>query len=171
MDRINRFYRRFDSIEVGNGARIMAWIFAILNLPAFIFSVFFFYAWPVTIPGMILYVNYWRSGLDRLSFENTRSIWIGTVVYNLALFIVGGIILLNNVHSFQLEEGLILLPSLLASGMAGISLRALKAHREALPDDDTSLTIPTDGEYDTSTFSSIPTAHLHVTTEILTEAR
>lgn len=144
MKKINRFYHRFDSAEIGNGARIMAWVFAILNLPGFIFSIFFFYAWPITIPGMILYVNYWRSGLDLLPADKTRNIWIWTLVYNLALFTAGSLILLNGRPDVELLT--LLLPSLLGSGMAGIALKALQAHRDYTQTPQENIVIEMDGE-------------------------
>lgn len=144
MKKLNRFYHRFDSAEIGNGARIMAWIFAILNLPGFIFSIFFFYAWLITIPGMILYVNYWRSGFDMLSADKTRNIWIWTLVYNLALFTAGSMILLSGEPNIELAT--LLLPSLFGSGMAGIALKALQAHRDYIRTPQANIVIEMDGE-------------------------
>lgn len=147
MKKINRFYHRFDSTEIGNGARIMAWVFAILNLPGFIFSIFCFYAWPITIPGMILYVNYWRSGLDFLEADKTRNIWIWTLVYNLVLFTAGSLILLSD--GTTVEQAALLLPSLLGSGMAGIALKALQAHRDSKHSPEEIIVIEMDGEIET----------------------
>lgn len=159
MKKINRFYHRFDSSEIGNGARIMAWVFSIVNLPGFIFSIFCFYAWPITIPGMILYVNYWRSGLDLLDADKTRNIWIWTLVYNLLLFTVGSLILLS--EGTTIELAVLLLPSLLGSGMAGIALKALEAHRDRDNFPQESIVIEMDGEMidttvTTSTTEPIP---------------
>lgn len=152
MKKINRFYHRFDSTEIGNGARIMAWIFAIINLPAFIFSVFFFYAWPITLPGIILYVHYWRSGLDGLEYTKTKNMWILTIIYNLILFTVGFMITLADGAPLGLFA--LLLPSLLGSGMAGIALKALEAHRDQKNEIPETLVIEMDGEWEDS--STIP---------------
>lgn len=144
MKKLNRFNQCFDSAEIGNGAQIMAWVFAILNLPGFIFSIFFFYAWPITIPGMILYVNYWRSGFNLLTADKTRTMWIFTLVYNLVLFTAGSMILLSGEPNIELAA--LLLPSLLGSGMAGIALKALQDHQDYIRTAQENIVIEMDGE-------------------------
>ena len=129
MRRLQALHRRLHSEEIGSGARIMAWIFALINIPGFILALATFWLWPITIPGMILFFNYWRSGFNRMTYSQTEALWIWTIVYNLFLLITGSLVLAIDGGSWEIWPAL--LPSLFGTAMAGIALRALRDHQDS----------------------------------------
>ena len=147
MTAINRIYRRLASDEIGHGARLMAWIFALINLPGFLFALVFIWAWPLTIPGMILYVNYWRSAFDKLSWSSTKSLWMWSLFYNLLLVVLGTAVI---VDSPSWGTWGMVLPSILGSGMSAIAIRALNDHKTELARSATLLGAELAPEYDSN---------------------
>lgn len=131
MRRLQALHRRLHSEEIGSGARIMAWVFALINIPGFLIALVTIWFWPITIPGMILFANYWRSAFDKMTYSQTEGLWIWTIVYNLFLLVTGSLILGVDGGSWEMWPAL--LPSLFGATMAGIALRALKDHRENPP--------------------------------------
>lgn len=125
MNHTQKFTERWHSDEVGAGARIMALLFAIVNVPTMIAGMVFFFMIPVSLPGMVLYVNYWLSVQDRHSWKKTRNIWRWTVVYNIAL-VLGGVLMADELSSGWMW---FLMFPLLAAGLAGVALRSLHDHK------------------------------------------
>ncbi|MDP5170607.1 MAG: hypothetical protein NWR72_10200 [Bacteroidia bacterium] len=122
----NTLLRRFYSKEVGAGPRLIALGFAIANIPTLLLALVAFFFLPITIPGIILYIFYWQSARDKLSWERTKALWVWTLVYNLILFVVGAAIVISDPD----PGGLILLLPGLAAAMAGIAIVSLDEHKE-----------------------------------------
>lgn len=122
------FLRRFHSDEVGAGARLIAWGFALINIPTALLALVAFFFLPLTFPGLVLFVNYWRSALDKMSVSSTKSLWAWTIVYNLVL--LAALFIFTSI-----EPGPIawfgLFPAI-AAAAAGVALKSIEFHEEIL---------------------------------------
>ncbi|MEZ4829134.1 MAG: hypothetical protein R3C61_23045 [Bacteroidia bacterium] len=67
--------------------RLIAAIFAIVNVPLSFFAIIFPIGWVVGGPGVVLLINYFRIWADRVSAKTAKAIWAATAAYNLALMI------------------------------------------------------------------------------------
>lgn len=123
------FLRRWHSDEIGAGPRLMAGLFAIANIPSLIFAFATLIGLPVALPGMVLYIYYWSSFRDRLSWSTTRTVWKATLVYNLLLLVGAVAVLLDSLAGWTAWLTVPLLPTL-AAGLSLITLRGLKEHQE-----------------------------------------
>ncbi|RYD82939.1 MAG: hypothetical protein EOP53_02265 [Sphingobacteriales bacterium] len=65
----------------------LAIIFIIANLIPFIFGIVFFFL-IIPIPGIILYIFYWRILNQKTSLQEIRNTWIATAIYNFLLIII-----------------------------------------------------------------------------------
>ncbi len=120
--------RRLHSDEVGAGARLIAWGFALVNIPTALLALVAFIFLPLTFPGIVLYVNYWRSAMDKLSISNTKSLWAWTIIYNLILIAAG--VLWLSIEADRM--GWVLIFPALAAAAAGVALKSIEFHEEIL---------------------------------------
>lgn len=96
----------------------LALIFIIVNLVPFIFGVVFFFT-IIPIPGIILYIFYWRILNTKTSIQEIRNTWIATAIYNLLLIIIFQNDLLDHgSDSFNNEE---VMWMTLYQGVAGVA--------------------------------------------------
>ncbi|MEZ4771745.1 MAG: hypothetical protein R3D00_01100 [Bacteroidia bacterium] len=83
--------QKFATEELTPSTRLIAMIFALINLPLAIPALIYPIGWVIGAPGLFLLYYYFRIWADKISRNNAQVVWVGTVMYNLALMIGFGI--------------------------------------------------------------------------------
>ncbi len=128
MTVINRIYRLFASEEIGHGPRMLALLYAIVNLPAVLLALLAIWLWPITIPGMVMYAFFWRSAFRPGSWIHTKGLWTWTIFYNIFFLLISAFFVLEGSFSGAVW---VLIPMMLNIGISGVALRSLIDHRAA----------------------------------------
>ncbi|MEO0468257.1 MAG: hypothetical protein AAF206_01455 [Bacteroidota bacterium] len=121
--------RRFATEKLTPGTRILALGFYLLNIPALLVGICFPPAYPVVIPGAILFFLYVMIAHDHSSAKGALMTWIGTAVYNgigvafcLSFITEGGLPRLNELP--------LMIPSFIGLGVGLLGIRLISEKQE-----------------------------------------
>ncbi len=67
--------------------QIILGIFCMVNIPLALFGVVWIFTIPIVIPGIALLIWYWKAWMKPNKVTDLRIMWLGTIVYNIALMV------------------------------------------------------------------------------------